>query len=186
MKKVLIVLNIPAWLVHTKTSIIYAWNSIKWIVKPPRCEECGARMHAKYYHIWHHHKENGTRLLIENHGDKKMCPSCLVKEVLANDPSGGQYGDLYEHDVQNVCDCCQKEDTLAYRFYETAKIRLHYCIQWWNGFHICKSCTVEALQHGVIKTGMSRMTGKHSYDIGANGLLLNSKGKVMLFKWCKW
>lgn len=182
MKKVLIQLNIPSWMVATWASTKYAWRSLQWIVKPPRCEECGARMHAKHYHMWHHHKQNGTRLLVENHGEKKICPSCITKEVLYSSPKISEHS---PHDVQSTCDCCQKEDTLAYRFYETAKIRLHYCIQWWNGFHICKQCTVESLEHGVIKTGQGVYMGSKIYDVGANGLYLEN-GKVKLFKWVKW
>lgn len=179
-----VVIEIPNWLLRLRARVIYWKNSIKWIVTPPRCDGCGARMHATHYHMWYNHKENGTRLLVENMGiGERLCPSCITKEVINSDAS--PYG-LYDEEVVTTCDCCQKEDTTTYRFYETAKIRLHYCIQWWNGFHICKDCTVKALQDGYVHTGMSRYVNGKAYNIGAYGLFLNSKGKVQLFRWNVW
>ena len=182
-KKILIQLSIPTFMVSTWASMKYAWNSIKWIVNPPRCEECGARMHARWYHMEYHHEDNHSRLLVENHGQKKICPKCIAEEVASTLPD--KSSTLYDYEISDTCDCCQKEDTTAYKFYETAKIRLHYCMQWWNGFHICRQCTFKAVTQGTIRTGMADYMNGKSYDRGAYGLHLH-KGKVKLFKWVKW
>jgi hypothetical protein len=184
MKKVLIELKIPTWIVSTVASTKYAWNSIKWIVKPPRCEGCGARMGTRWYHTEYVHKENHTRLMVENHGEQKLCPVCIAKEVETTLPTNKS--GLYEYNEQDTCDCCQREDTTAYRFYETNKIRLHFCLQWWNGFHICRNCILNALRFGKIGTGMTRMDEREMHNVGHNGLMLKSNGKPRLFKWVKW
>lgn len=184
MKKILIELKIPSWVVATHASVRYAWRSIKWIVKPPRCEGCGARMHASYYHMEYTNPDNYSRLLVENHKGK-LCPSCISDEVVRTRPT--KVNSLYDYEIQDTCDCCQNEETTAYKFYETDKIRLHFAMQWWNGFHICRNCIMKALSLGRIRTGVGVMDGKYMYDTGANGLRLNPKtGKVMLFRWVKW
>lgn len=183
-KKVLIQLTVPSFVVAAHASTKYAWRSLQWIFKPPRCEGCGARMHAKHYHFEHYHKENNTRLLVENHG-KRLCPTCVKNEVLSSVPKAAS-SVLFDHEPQDHCDVCQAEEVVTHRFYETENIRLHFCLQWWNGFHVCRKCALEAITHGKIRTGMSRMDGFETNYIGANGLMLKDNGKVKLFRWVKW
>jgi hypothetical protein len=183
-KKILLVINVPTWVTTTVATFKYAWRSVQWIFNPPRCEGCGARMHATHYHIEYIHPDNGTRLLVENHGSC-LCPKCIGTEVLSVKPKLDR--ELNEYDVQDTCDCCQKENTTAYKFYTTDKIRLHFCLQWWNGFHICRECIYTALTKGKVRTSIGVMDGTKHYDTGANGLRLNPKtGKVMLFRKVKW
>lgn len=180
-----IIIEVPQWIMTTKATLRYWKNSIKWIVKPPRCDGCGARMHAKWYHMEYTNHENHQRLLVENHGTEKLCPKCLAEEVFNNLPN--KPDSYYDGETESTCDCCQKENTTAYKFYETKKIRLHFCMQWWNGFHICRQCIMKALTQGRIRTGFLNMIGNKTYCVGAYGLLLDNKtGKVQLFKKVKY
>lgn len=177
-----IIIEVPQWIISTRATLRYWYNSVKWLVNPPRCDGCGARMHAKWYHMEYYNEDNHQRLLVENNGKEKLCPKCISEEVFRQLPT--KPSALYDYDEQTTCDCCQKEDTTTYKFYETDKIRLHFCLQWWNGFHVCRQCIMKAMYYGKVRTSVGSMQGNKVFDHGAYGLHL-VKGKVKLFKWVK-
>ena len=173
-----IVFNTPLWVDSVSRTLHYAWNSIKWIVKPPRCEKCGSRMHTRSYEMESKCDSKHERMLVSNLNGKLICESCIEEEIL----TGGvikQWSD--DKPLRNRrCDCCHEKMPMTYKILNTKWVRLHFCLNWWNGFYVCKQCMLRTVRTGRRQTNIS----VNSNRIGAYGLHLR-EGKVVLFKFIK-
>ena len=185
----LIKFETPRWLDTVYHTTKYAWNSAKWIVKPPRCSKCGARLHStsSEYHIsWDHEKAKLFHMKSItvgdfSMGDKIWCNNCIREEIDTGTPENTKW----DYKARGLCDCCDSRHKPVWRFFETKNIKLHFCLQWWNGFFVCRDCMRIALIHGENKTGIVRIVGNKMLSVGAYGLLMKA-GKVQLFKKVKW
>lgn len=174
--------NTPKWFDTCVATSRYAWRSVKWLVKPHRCEKCNARLHTnKYGGDIELLNEHGYRsLMISNHG-KHWCQKCVAEEVETVD--GKAVGlSKYDKPKKGKCDCCGETKKKVWKFYETENIRLHFCMNWWNGFWICKDCILKTLKEGKVKTSYGTTDGfGKSWYVGSYGLYLKD-GKVQLFR----
>lgn len=173
--------NTPKWVDTLVSTTRYTYRSISWLIAPPRCEKCGSRLHTNFNGDIELLNDQGYRsLLIGNHG-KKWCQSCIAKEVEHTDGKRDVGLSSYDEPKKGKCDCCGKKDKV-WKFFETDNIRLHFCINWWNGFWICRDCILKTLRNGVVKSSYSMSDGLgKSWQVGAKGLFLKD-GKVQLFK----
>lgn len=176
-----ITINTPKWIDSVYRTASYAKRSLMWVIKPPRCKSCGTRMHTNSYDVECAWDDAHERMMVANLNGDLVCPQCLVKELDASAASkDGIFGKL---PVNRNCDCCHEPST-TYNIYTTDRMRLHFCLNWWNGFYICKPCIRRTLTCGTVRTSMvGYFKGKYT-SIGANGLYLKA-GKVQLFKWIK-
>lgn len=165
----------PKWFDTIWMTIKYAVSSTKWIFNPPRCTECGKRLHCSIMQF------RTPNLSISNHGDL-ICAECISTEVDTCE-SGNLCNTKPEPEVKSKCDCCGKK-VRSYRFFTTNKIRLHFCMSWWNGFYICKSCIRQTLKDGIPYTSFLKYDSyyKKMWYIDRSGLYLDDSGKVILFK----
>lgn len=172
--------NTPKWFDTALATTKYAWKSLKWIVNPPRCEKCGNRLHATYGDIELLNEHGHRKLMISNH-KKKWCQHCIAEEVAGVEAMAIGLS-KYEKPKKGKCDCCGETKKKTWKFYETENINLHFCINWWNGFYICKDCILETLRKGTVKPSVGVWDGiGKMWLVGANGLFLKD-GKVQLFK----
>lgn len=167
----------------------YIWASLKWIFNPPRCSACGKRLHStscewKLYANttlpgWVHPKDLAVQAYASKPGER-FCNECVLEELNTKIHRPVDRFDT-KHDK---CDCCGEERDL-YKFFKTDKLRLHFCMQWWNGFYVCKNCIRSVLKFGKVRSSFLKSVnvGKEwrTYHVGAYGLLLKN-GKIMLFK----
>ena len=168
--------NTPSWVDMIYDTAKYAKSSIKWIVSPPRCACCGKRLHHTSTDI---EVTTPTRMKISN-GKALWCQECIAKEVDTVE-SRGLFNLSQDPEVSDKCDSCG-EKTRSYRFYSTENIDLRFCLQWWNGFHICKPCITNCLRNGNQTSSYFIASGTSLNKVGAYGLFLDENGKVILFK----
>lgn len=162
-----ITINTPKWIDSVYHTWKYAVASAKWIIRPPRCHVCGKRMHHGSYDVEMNWDDKHERMMVANLSGDLVCRECLVKELDAVEAkTDGVFG---RKPCVRKCDCCH-EKTKTYNIYTTPNMRLHFCLNWWNGFHICKACIRRTLTQG--KTRFSYPTKLDMKD-----------GKVQLFKW---
>jgi hypothetical protein len=110
-----------------------------------------------------------------------LCSNCIREEIDIGTPENTKW----EYKARGTCDCCESRHKPVWKIFETANIKLHFCLNWWNGFYICRDCMRIALMHGENKTGFVKIIGNTMHSVGAYGLLMKH-GKVQLFKKVKW